>query len=167
MRDPAMARERPRRSIFEILYFALLAPANATSLAQLSASLQDIAKKVKPAVVQIFNSSYAVERGGETVVLQQRSSGAGILVPSDGFIVTNADVVEGSRRLQVRLDAAVSDIGSRQVNAKLIGKDRQTDLSVIKIDREGLPFLAFADSNTLSQGLIVLAFGSPSGSTTP
>src|SRR5215831_10953892 len=142
---------------------ARTAPANATSLSQLSASLQDIAKKVKPAVVQIFNSSYAVERGGETVVLQQRSSGSGILITSDGFIVTNAHVVEGSRRLRVRLNAAASDFGSRLVNAKLIGKDRQTDLAVIKIDREGLPSLAFADSDTLSQGQIVLAFGSPLG----
>ena len=136
---------------------------NATSLTQLSTSLQEVARKVEPSVVQIFNSSYVVERGGETVVLQQRSSGSGILITSDGYIVTNAHVVEGSRRLQVRLNAATSNIASRLLNAKLIGKDRQTDLAVIKIDLEDLPFLAFADSDTLSQGQIVLAFGSPLG----
>src|SRR5438876_560417 len=49
------------------------------------------------------------------------------------------------------------------MNARLIGKDRQTDLAVIKIDLERLPFPTFADSDTLSQGQIVLAFGSPLG----
>ena len=137
--------------------------ARPTSLAQLSTSLQEIAKKVEPAVVQIFNSSLAVERGGETVVLQQRNSGSGILITSDGYIVTNAHVVEGSRRLQVRLNAAASNAGARLVNAKLVGKDRQTDLAVIKIDLEMLPFLEFADSDGLSAGEIVLAFGSPLG----
>jgi serine protease Do len=117
---------------------------------------------VEPSVVQIFNSSYAIERSREAEVLQQRNSGSGILIASDGSIVTNAHVVEGSRRLQVQLNAAASNIGSRLVNAKLIGKDRPTDL-VIKIDLEGLPFLTFADSDTLSQGQIVLAFGSPLG----
>src|SRR6516225_7947562 len=80
--------------------------AKPTSLAQLSTSLQEIARKVEPAVVQIFDSSLAVERGGETVVLQQRNSGSGILITADGYIVTNAHVVEGSRRLQVRLNVS-------------------------------------------------------------
>ncbi|PYT17538.1 MAG: hypothetical protein DMG59_07110 [Acidobacteria bacterium] len=97
------------------------------------------------------------------MVLQQRNSGSGILITADGYIVTNAHVVEGSRRLQVRLNAAASNVGSHSVNARLIGKDRQTDLAVIKIDLEGLPFPTFADSDTLSQGQIVLAFGSPLG----
>ena len=141
----------------------LTEPAHATSLTQLSTSLQDVARNVEPSVVQIFSSSYAVDRGGETVVLQQRSSGSGILITSDGYIVTNAHVVEGARRLQVRLNPAASTVGSRLQNAKLIGKDRQTDLAVIKIDLDRLPVLTFADSDTLSQGQIVLAFGSPLG----
>jgi S1-C subfamily serine protease len=77
--------------------------------------------------------------------------------------VTNAHVVEGSRRLQVRLNAAASNVGSRLLNAKLIGKDWQTDLAVIKIELEGLPFLTFADSDTLSPGQIVHAFRTPLG----
>ena len=141
----------------------LTEPAHATSLTQLSTSLQDVARNVEPSVVQIFSSSYAVDRGGETVVLQQRSSGSGILITSEGYIVTNAHVVEGARRLQVRLNPAASTVGSRLQNAKLIGKDRQTDLAVIKIDLDRLPVLTFADSDTLSQGQIVLAFGSPLG----
>jgi len=137
------------------------APA-ATSLEQLSASLQSVAKQVEPAVVQIYNSSYTLDRGGE-VALQQRGSGSGILVSADGYIVTNAHVVEGARQLQVRLNRAVSGVGGRLLNAKLVGKDRQTDVAVVKVDRTGLPFLNFADSDSLRQGEIVLAFGSPLG----
>jgi serine protease Do len=145
-------------------------PANssvATSLEQLSTSLQSVAKQVEPAVVQIFNSSFAIEadtdpRGG-TVVSQERSSGSGILISSDGFIVTNAHVVQGSRRLWVRLNKEVGRVPTHLQDAKLIGFDRQTDLAVIKIDLTGLPFLKFADSSSLQQGQIVLAFGSPLG----
>lgn len=134
----------------------------ATSLEQLSTSLQSVAKQVEPAVVQIFNSSYTLDRGGE-VALQQRGSGSGILVSADGYIVTNAHVVEGARQLQVRLNRAVSGVGGRLLNAKVIGKDRQTDVAVVKVDRTGLPFLNFDDSDSLRQGQIVLAFGSPLG----
>jgi serine protease Do len=139
----------------------------ATSLEQLSSSLQDIARRVEPSVVRIISSAYAFEsdndRSGSAVVTQQRSSGSGILVSPDGYIVTNAHVVQGARRLRVKLNKRVSKAGSHLVEAKLIGLDRQTDLAVIKIDLTGLPFLTFADSSDLNQGQIVLAFGSPLG----
>lgn len=140
---------------------------SANSLEQLSSSLQEVARRVEPAVVQILNSAYAVQNdddhSGGAVVSQQRSSGSGILVSSDGYIVTNAHVVQGARRLRVRLNKRVSSAGSHLVDARLIGMDRQTDLAVIKIDLTGLPFLTFADSSNLNQGQIVLAFGSPLG----
>ncbi len=136
-----------------------------TSLEQLSASLQSIAKQVEPAVVQIFNSSFTLDRGGE-VALQQRGSGSGIIVSADGYIVTNAHVVEGARQLQVRLNRAASGVGGRLVSAKLIGKDRQTDVAVIKVDRTALPFLNFADSDSLSQvvGMNTLILSKSGGS---
>jgi serine protease Do len=140
---------------------------SATSVEQLSASLQTIARQVEPSVVQIFSSTLSIEndgaRGGGAVATQQRSSGSGVLISSDGYIVTNGHVVQGARRLRVRLNGAVPNPGSHLVNAKLIGIDRQTDLAVIKIDLTGLPFLTFADSDSLNQGQIVLAFGSPLG----
>jgi len=142
-------------------------PPASNSLEQLSSSLQDIAKRVEPSVVRIFSSAYAIENdvdhSGGAVISQQRSSGSGILVSSDGYIVTNAHVVQGARHLRVRLNKRVSKAGSHLVDAKLIGMDRQTDLAVIKIDLTGLPFLTFADSGNLNQGQIVLAFGSPLG----
>jgi S1-C subfamily serine protease len=116
----------------------------ANSLEQLSSSLQDVARRVEPAVVRILNSAYAAENdedhSGGAVVFQQRSSGSGILVSSDGYIVTNAHVVQGARRLRVRLNKRVSSAGSHLVDARLIGMDRQTDLAVIKIDLTGLHF---------------------------
>jgi serine protease Do len=142
---------------------ALVQPATATSLDQLSASLQTVAKQVEPAVVQIFNSSYTVDRAGEAIAVQRRGSGSGILISADGYIVTNFHVVDGARRIQVRLNKTASSAGSRILNAQLIGKDRRTDLAVIKIDLAGLPFLTFADSDSLTPGQIVLAFGSPLG----
>ncbi len=138
-----------------------------SSLEQLSASLQTIARHVEPSVVQIFSSTLAIEsdsvRSGGAIATQQRSSGSGVLISSDGYIITNSHVVEGARRLRVRLNRAIPNPTSHLVNAKLIGSDRQTDLAVIKVDLTGLPFLTFADSDNLEQGQIVLAFGSPLG----
>jgi serine protease Do len=138
-----------------------------SSLEQLSASLQTIARQVEPSVVQIFSSTLAIEsdsaRSGGAIATQQRSSGSGVLISSDGYIITNSHVVEGARRLRVRLNRAIPNPTSHLVNAKLIGSDRQTDLAVIKVDLTGLPFLTFADSDNLEQGQIVLAFGSPLG----
>ncbi len=140
---------------------------NSTSLEQLSSSLQSVARQVEPSVVQILVSTYAIEkdgdRGGGPVAVQERSSGSGVVVSSDGYMVTNAHVVQGARRLQVRLNKAIPKLGSHLLTARLIGMDPQTDLALIKIEATGLPFLSFADSNTLNQGQIVLAFGSPLG----
>ena len=141
--------------------------ASTATLQQLSSSLVAISRQVEPAVVQIFNSAYEIEAEGDrlngTVVSQQRSSGSGVLITSDGFIVTNAHVVERTRRLWVRLNKQVTNVRTHLLDAKLIGLDRQTDLAVIKIDLTGLPFLSFGDSSRLEQGQIVLAFGNPLG----
>jgi len=138
-----------------------------SSLEQLSSSLQTIARQVEPSVVQIFSSTLSIEsdsaRGGGAIAAEQRSSGSGVLISSDGYIITNGHVVDGTRRLRVRLNRPVPNDGSHLVTAELIGIDRQTDLAVIKIDLTGLPFLGFADSDKLEQGQIVLAFGSPLG----
>jgi serine protease Do len=132
-----------------------------------AASLQTIARQIEPSVVQIFSSTLSIEsdsaRGGGAIAAQQRSSGSGVLISSDGYIITNGHVVDGARRLRVRLNRPGPNAGSHLVTANLIGIDRQTDLAVIKIDLTGLPFLGFADSDSLAQGQIVLAFGSPLG----
>ena len=80
------------------------------------------------------------------------------------YIVTNYHVVQGARKIEVRLAADGSGIPKEPVLlAKLVGVDRQTDLAVIKIERTGLPHLSFGDPKDVHVGQVVMAFGSPLG----
>ena len=83
----------------------------------------------------------------------------------DGYIVTNAHVVEGARRIRVRLQGIKQqqDDAHGPIEAKLVGVDQLSDVAVLKIDAHDLPALEFADSSLLKQGQIVFAFGSPLG----
>jgi serine protease Do len=83
--------------------------------------------------------------------------GSGIIISPDGYIVTNNHVVQGAVQLKVTLN------DRRVMNAKVIGTDKLTDLAVIKIDADNLPYLEWGDSSTLKPGETVLAFGSPFG----
>jgi serine protease Do len=97
-------------------------------------------------------------------------SGSGIIIASDGWIVTNAHVVQGGRRIRVRLDQGAAlpptqNGRARHVlfDAKLVVADRDTDLALLRIDATDLPTLELSDSSDLKQGQLVLAFGSPLG----
>jgi serine protease Do len=144
-------------------------------LAELSRSLQQLADKVSPAVVQIFVTGHGVRDDedpaakGEPVL--ERSSGSGI-VDGDGYIVTNAHVIENATRLEVELPLAATGGApgrsiikrrGRIVGAQIVSVDRETDIAVIKVDARGLPALPFGDSDALRPGQLVLAFGSPLG----
>jgi Do/DeqQ family serine protease len=86
---------------------------------------------------------------------EQRSGGSGVIISTDGYIVTNNHVVDGATKLRVKLnDGHVYD-------AKVIGKDPATDIALIKVDAEALPTLAFGSSDALRLGEWVLAIGSP------
>ena len=95
--------------------------------------------------------------------------GAGVILSPDGLIVTNAHVVQGARKIRVRLQGlekqsstALSEpLGA--IEAKLVGIDRQTDLAVLKIDMTGLPALQLADSNELEAGTNRLCLRQPVG----
>jgi serine protease Do len=143
-----------------------------TTAADLSGSLEATASLVGPAVVEIFTTSYIPNEGivprAVDLVTTQRASGSGVIVDPEGFIVTNAHVVRGARRLRVALPVTASGrsilaAGNRTVNGRIIGIDPETDLAVIKVDVVNLPALAFGDSDELRAGQIVLAFGSPLG----
>jgi serine protease Do len=87
----------------------------------------------------------------------QQGAGSGVIVSSDGYILTNNHVVENATEIEVRL----SD--RREVMAEVIGTDPDTDLAVIKVDLEDLPAVTFTDSDQLEVGDIVLAVGNPFG----
>lgn len=138
----------------------------------LSSSLEATTRLVSPAVVEIFTTSYVPGEGlvahTADLVTTQRASGSGVIVDPDGYIVTNAHVVAGARRLRVELPIAVVGHSilatrSRTASARVIGIDTETDLAVIKVEEQGLPALAFGDSDALRAGQMVLAVGSPLG----
>ena len=155
--------------------------ASKDSLHQLSDSIEVLSQTVSPAVVQVFSTSCAVAEddavGGNTaiagLVTKQRSSGSGVILSADGYIVTNNHVVKNARRVRVQLAAPPHELDSaagklhahgKLLEAKVVGVDREADLAVLKIDPgERLPVLKLSDSDTLRQGQVVLAFGNPLG----
>lgn len=83
------------------------------------------------------------------------SSGSGVIISPDGYIVTNNHVVENATRLEISLD------NNKRYLAKVIGTDPTTDLALLKIEAEGLPFVRFGDSDKTKIGEWVLAVGNP------
>lgn len=110
----------------------------------------EIAAKLKPSVVGV--SLYQSSLYNTPI-----SSGSGIIMTSDGYIITNAHVVSGGDSIEVQLD------DGEQLAAKLIGMDLRTDLAVIKIEKTGLSAAKFGNSDQLKVGEDVVAIGNPSG----
>jgi Do/DeqQ family serine protease len=88
---------------------------------------------------------------------RQGGLGSGVIVSTDGTILTNNHVVDGAEKVRVEL----SD--KRTYMAKVVGTDAPSDLAVLKLEEKGLPALAFGSSDALRVGDIVLAFGNPLG----
>jgi serine protease Do len=145
-------------------------------LGSLSHSLQRVVGQIAPSVVQIRTVAYGPVSGGVTgssaLIGTQRSTGSGVILSPDGFVVTNAHVIEGGRRFMVVLPRpAVSGVPGRsalapvsqEVPATLVGADRETDLAVLKLPLTGLSAARLGDSDSLAPGQLVLAFGSPFG----
>lgn len=86
------------------------------------------------------------------------SLGSGVIISSDGYIITNNHVIEDAEKITVNLPDS-----STEYKAKLIGADPKTDLAVIKIEAKDLPAVTFADSDRLLEGDIVFALGNPFG----
>jgi len=87
----------------------------------------------------------------------QRGVGSGFIISADGFVLTNAHVVEGADQVTVTL----SD--RREFKAKVLGADRRSDVAVLKLDATNLPYLRTGDSSKIRVGEWVLAIGSPFG----
>lgn len=148
---------------------------NLPTLEQLAApsdamSIPDIVKKVSPSVVGI---SCILDEGTAT--------GSGIIMSEDGYIITNAHVVSGAKSISVVLPNSYSDSSKKSdssksssssdsetdenltCNAELVGKDTQTDIAVLKIDKTGLTAAEIGKSNDLQVGEISIVIGNPLG----
>src|SRR5579863_3897535 len=155
---------------------------NPDVLDQFSDSVQSLAGRVAPSVVQISVTRFAPREGGEgrtSVVLdRQQVVGSGVVIDPEGYIVTNAHVVANALRIRVtrqsrsvspseKPDRTISDALAwalaPPVEATLIGVFKELDLALIRIPVSGLPALKFADYRKLRQGQVVFAFGSRQG----
>lgn len=123
--------------------------------------IADAAAEVGPSVVSIYT---AIERtvegpyGGMFPQRQQGSgAGSGVIISSDGYILTNNHVVEDARKIKVRLK------DGRNFDARLIGKDAVTEVAVIKVNATGLPAATFGNSDSLRIGDWAIAVGNPLG----
>jgi serine protease Do len=147
---------------------------NVQALRELSAGFVEISRRCERAVVQIRGHGFtqaSTETNG-VLLTAQNTSGSGIIMSQDGYILTNAHVVKSSYTLRVHLiSGAASDAAERaddgrvdrSLPATVVGIDSETDLAVIKVSGSNLPYLPFADSDELQQGQVVLALGNPLG----
>ena len=143
-------------------------------------SFADIFEKVSPAVVSIDVTSRVDasslripnfplgpngkpgdqngdEEDGGNGRPRQQSSGSGFLISADGYIVTNNHVIEGADEISVTLK------DGRELKAKLVGRDENTDLAVIKIEGNGFTFVTFENAGKPRVGDWVIAVGNPFG----
>jgi serine protease Do len=135
----------------------------------LSRTFINVAKQIKPAVVNIDvveKTKHAAVRlpegfpqipGFGDTPRRQKGTGSGVVISSDGYILTNNHVAGDAEQINVKL----SD--GREFKARLVGKDNETDLAVVKIDAQNLSFAKLGNSDSLEQGEWVVAIGSPFG----
>ncbi len=133
-----------------------------------SGSFRAAAQKASPAVVSI-NTSKAARRNpnsvdpwfrfffGDQSGEPQAGLGSGVIVSATGYILTNNHVVEGADEIEVVLN------DSRSTRAKVIGTDPDTDLAILKIELDKLPFIVLGNSDGVQVGDQVLAIGNPFG----
>lgn len=104
-----------------------------------------------------FFRRFMPNQPGEPREFQAQSLGSGFVISADGFIMTNAHVVQAAEEITVRLT------DKREFKARVIGSDRRTDVALIKIEATGLPVVKFGDPARLKVGEWVVAIGSPFG----
>ncbi len=153
-------QEMPYQSIEERQNLRL-ANYRTDSAASLPAGLnfEVAAKMVTPAVVHIRavygSGSFSVNPLDEYFNQPARSSGSGVIISDDGYIVTNNHVIEEATNLEVVLN------NNQRFFAKLVGRDPTTDLALLKIKSKNLPFVKYGDSDSVIPGEWVLAIGNP------
>lgn len=144
-------------------------------LGQLNSAIEELTSRISPAVVQILVTGYGAleesSRGQTSLVAREHAIGSGVIVDANGYIMTNAHVIEGAQRIHVALPVPMGDfpdeiapVGKQRiVDARLIGVHKDSDLALLKIDRTGLPTLSLGSHRPVHQGQLVFAMGSPEG----
>jgi serine protease Do len=117
-------------------------------------SVMDIDRNVGQTVVGITTEANIQGFFGQQT---QRGSGSGIIIRSDGYVLTNNHVIEGASNVKVHLK------DGEEYPAVLVGYDAKTDLAIIKIDETGLPAAILGDSSALEVGEMAVAIGNPLG----
>ena len=139
-------------------------------------SYADVVSRVSPAVITIHSQlrvrapqqypfmddpmfrQFFGDRVPQQMPEQRRSGlGSGVIISTDGYILTNHHVVDGAEQIKVDLN------DNRTLDAKVVGSDQPSDLAVLKIDATNLPVLALGDSDKVRVGDVVLAIGNPLG----
>ena len=142
------------------------------ALREFSSAMETLTKQVSRAVVQVFSTGYSFnsddsDATSTSLITRQRSTGSGVILSPDGYIITNSHVVQGARKVQIRLSYPLEtkDGHPRRdlLDAQVVGIDREADLAVLKIALTGLDHLALGNSDSLRQGQVVLAIGNPLG----
>ncbi len=128
-------------------------------------SYADALEAIRPAVVSVYSSKIVRQQvpeflrqfGAQGREQKQRGLGSGVIISTDGFIITNNHVIDEADEVKVLLN------DEREFTAKVIGTDPKTDVAVIKIEAENLPAATLADSTKLRVGDVVFAIGNPLG----
>lgn len=144
---------------------ANLAPAGAPSsfadlVTQLQPAVVNIATKQKVQVATSFNPFTGERR---PVTQEQASGGSGFLISADGYIVTNNHVVAGGPAGEAVDRVTVTLFDGKEYTAEIVGRDPQSDIALLKIKANSLPFVAMADSKKSRVGDWVIAIGNPLG----
>jgi len=152
VREMAPAGGRFARPLLLALVAGCVGAAGPVDLAEVLARAK---AKVFPALVFV---SPVVEQFDEGEKTHQEVVGSGVIISSDGEVVTNRHVVDKAVEIRCLLH------DGRVLRAKTIGQDKETDLALLKLDGDGpFPFAEFADSSTAFEGQFVMAMGAPWG----
>jgi len=137
---------------------ATYTPENSLDFTKAAKESVDAVVHVKNTSVKTVRDPYAeifYGKGYGAKQYAQVGTGSGVIISSDGYIVTNNHVVKGATELQITLN------NKKIYKAKLIGKDAKNDIALVKIDATDLPFMTFANSDNIKIGEWVLAVGNP------
>ena len=130
---------------------------SATSTSSSTGSLADVASAVSPSVVVVTTEQLVTNNyfwGGQQVL---SGAGSGVILTTDGYIVTNYHVVEGAQQVTVTLH------DDSTYTATVVGADQQSDIALLKIEATGLTPAVLGDSDNVQVGEVVIAVGNPMG----